>query len=136
MAIAATRIPRAAALAEERSSHEPLPKHEMKTLRPALQIPLGLFGDVRGVVVHNEADAHFFRVRGIQLFQERDEVPAVVGIADNLCDPTCVQIQSGQQRDRPQSLVFIVALVTGMSALTGGRSGLVGAKAWMPGFSS
>ncbi len=91
-------------------------KHEIKTLRPALQISLGLFGDVRGVVVHDEADAHFFRVLCIQLFQQRDEVPAVVGIADNLCDPTCVQIQSRQQRDRPQSLVFIVALVTGMSA--------------------
>ncbi len=91
----------------------------MKTPRPALQITLGLLGDVRGVVVHNEADAHFFRVRGIRLFRERDEVPAVVGIADNLRDPTCVQIPSGQQRDPPQSLGFIVARVTGMSARNG-----------------
>src|SRR6516225_5225501 len=54
------------------------------------------------------------RIGSIQLFQELNEVLALMRLADDLGDGATVQIQTRQQRNGSQSLVFVVPGRAGM----------------------
>ena len=87
---------------------------EQKALRPTRQVALRLLRDVGGVIVENEAQRRGRRIGGIQLFQELNEVLALMRLADDLGDCATVQIQTRQQRNDSQSFVFVVRGRAGM----------------------
>ena len=51
---------------------------------------------------------------GAVQFQESDEISAGVRVAYRFDDPPAVQIQTGQQRHRAQTLILVIPQVTGM----------------------
>jgi hypothetical protein len=66
---------------------------ERKALRPTCQVALRLLRDMGGVIVQNQAQRRGGGIGRIQLFQELNEVLALVRLADNLGDCATVQIQ-------------------------------------------
>ena len=72
-------------------------EHELESLRMQTQPSSCLFGNVRRVVVEQEANPGLRRIALIQFVQQGDEVHAGVVIADDLGDAACVEIKARQQ---------------------------------------
>ncbi len=82
---------------------------EFESVRVKTEPALRLFGNMRGVIVEQEANAGLERVDLVQFSQQHDEVCAGVPVPDNFGNPARVKIQTGQQRDCAEAFVLIVA---------------------------
>jgi len=111
-------------------------EHVLKSVGAGCQKRPRLFGNVCRVIVQDKPDRPFGWVVGVQILQQRDELPAAVTPFDSRRHMAVVQIQPGQNRAGPQALVFVIARYCGVLAPTGGKSGAVLAIACRPGFSS
>ncbi len=86
-----------------------------------LQIGLSFLGDVGRVVVGNHHDTGLLRIGLIDAFEQADELHAAVAFVDLCKDLTRHQVQSGQQAQRAQAFVFIVAPACFVLAGLGGQ---------------
>ena len=97
---------------------------ELEPLGPACQVGLGLLGEVRGVVIQDQAQGSRGRVDRIQMLEEFDEVLAFVSIADRLRRPAIVEIQTGYKSETvPRRLNSQSRVGLGYCPGAGGQSG-------------
>src|SRR5271157_4636817 len=70
---------------------------------------LGLFGDVRRMIVEDQLDRRMARIGGVEELEEFNEFAAAVAVLDEGVDLAGEQIDAGQQADRSVALVLVVA---------------------------
>ena len=79
---------------------------ELESVRVKTEPALCFFGNVRRVVVEQEANPCLRRIAFVQFAEQGYEVHAGVVVADDFRDAACVEIKARQQRYRSQSLVL------------------------------
>ena len=67
-----------------------------ETVRPTRQISARLLRDVRRVVVQDNSDRQLGRIIGVQIFEQRDKLPAPMSFLDSSHHMPVVQIQRSQ----------------------------------------
>jgi hypothetical protein len=77
---------------------------------------LGLFGDVRGMIVEDQLDCRVGRIGGVEKLEEVDEFAAAVAIPDQGVNLSGEQIDAGQQADGAFALAFMIACKGRMNA--------------------
>src|SRR5665213_57040 len=88
-------------------------EHKLKSLRMKTEPALRLFRNVCRVIVEQEANAGLRRIALVEFAQQGDEIRTGMMVADDLCDPPGVEIETGQQRYRSQAFIFIVPEMSG-----------------------
>ena len=112
-------------------------KGELKSAGGLLGQPSSGFPrDMRGMIVEDQMDCRVGRIGRIEELEKLDELPAPMAILHQGMNLAGQQVDTGQQADRAVALVFVVAREGRMNCGSGGKSGVVVAIAWMPGFSS
>src|SRR5450755_1308839 len=70
---------------------------------------LGFLGYVGGMIVEDDLDRGLRRVGGVELFEEFNELARAMSTLDAGMDEAGQQIDAGQQAERSQSDVFVIA---------------------------
>src|SRR5262249_2227095 len=70
---------------------------------------LGLFGDVRRMIVEDQLDRRMGRIGGIEELEKFDEFATAMAVPDEGVNLTGEQIDAGQQTDRAVALVLVIA---------------------------
>ena len=70
---------------------------------------LGLFGDVRRMIVEDQLDRRMGRIGGIEELEKFDEFATAMAVPDEGVNLTGEQIDAGQQTDCAIALVLVVA---------------------------
>src|SRR5215471_2629753 len=107
-----------------RLSQEPCLGVKVNSKRPP---SLGLFGDVRRMIVEDQLDRRMGRIGGIEELEKFDEFATAMAVPDEGVNLTGEQIDAGQQTDRAVALVLVIAREGRMPARLGrkvwGRGG-------------
>src|SRR5215831_4736451 len=82
---------------------------------------LGLFGDVRGMIVEDQLDRRMGRIGGVEKLEKFDEFATAVAVMDEGVNLTGQQIDAGHQSDRAVALVLVIAHESRMPAGIGGQ---------------
>src|SRR4030066_2297351 len=85
-----------------------------KSSRSAGKVLHGLLGDMGRMVIQDDTDVGFGRIVSIHLFEQRDELTTAMSVMNLTNYMTIMQIQSRQNRQGPQTLVFIVPHHSGL----------------------
>ena len=70
---------------------------------------LGLFGDVRGMIVQDQLDRRVGWVGGVEKLEKFDEFAAAMAVLDQGVNLAGEQVDAGQQTDRAVTLILMIA---------------------------
>ena len=70
---------------------------------------IGLFGDVRGMIVEDQLDRCVSWIGGIEKLEKFDEFAAAMTVPDEGVNLTGEQINTGQQTDSAIAFIFVIA---------------------------
>jgi hypothetical protein len=96
-----------------RLSHEPCVGVKVNWKRPTgcLSEPgIGLFGDVRGMIVEDQLDRCVSWIGGIEKLEKFDEFAAAMTVPDERVNLTGEQVNTGQQTDSATAFIFVIAV--------------------------
>jgi hypothetical protein len=96
----------------------------------------GLFGDVGGVIVEDQLDRGMARIGGVEKLEEFYEFATAVAILDQGMDLAVTRSTPASKLIVPWRSYSCSRAKVACTPGSGGRSGAVVSKAWMPGFSS
>src|SRR5215469_3897714 len=71
---------------------------------------IGLFGDVRGMIVEDQLDRCVSWIGGIEKLEKFDEFAAAMTVPDERVNLTGEQINTGQQTDSAVAFIFVIAI--------------------------